>query len=111
MKNIFSVFRDTEVEIFEAVGVSSYSSDTQMTLKKVIRANVVPYSSWQKDYGLTDKAFSLENDRWMKMYFDNSDIGFIQAGNYARAGGVMYRIENSHKRSMGAMAVLKEATL
>jgi len=111
MKNIFSVFRDTEVEIFEAQGVSSYSSDTDMTLIKVITANVVPYSSWQKEYGLTDRPFSLENDRRMKMYFDNEDMEFVRAGNYARANGIMYRIENSQKRNMGAMAVLKEATL
>lgn len=111
MKNIFSVFHDTEVEIFEAQGVSSYSSDTDMTLKKVIYANVVPDSSWQREYGLRDRAFSLENDRRMKMYFDNSDAEFVCAGNYARANGVMYRIENSIKRSMGMVAVLKEATL
>lgn len=103
MQNEFSALYDTEVKIFNSSGTSSYSSNAEMTFVKVISADLQPYFG-----GLSDKEFTLRREKKVRMFFSVNDAKGIAAGMYAEADGIMYRIEYAEKRSLGAMALMKE---
>ena len=103
MQNEFSIFYDTEVKIYKRSGASSYSSNAEMTFLKVVSADLQPYSG-----SLTDSEFTIKCERKARMFYSTNDAEDIIPGNYAEADGVMYRIEYTEKRMMGAMAILKE---
>lgn len=101
MTGEFDIFRNTRAEVFEASGISGYGTAAEMTLLYVISADIQPISG-----SVDDKEYSLTEERRMRMFYSGEHS--IAVGNFIRTDGVMYRVEYVEKRSLGAMAVLKE---
>lgn len=102
MSKRFDIFRDKRAEIFEASGISEYSSNAGMTLSEVIPADIQPVSGAVKD-----EDFSLVGERSVRMFYDGKYN--IKAGDFVRSDGVMYRVEYVEKRILGNMALLRES--
>lgn len=100
LKNAFSLFYKTPVEIYCIKNSSDYSSEAETEFVCSVLADIQP-----EDGSLLSRDFSLETSDRFKMYcaFDER----IKAGHLAKIDGRLYRIVSAAKWNFGIEAVLE----
>ncbi len=99
-KNVFDIFRDTEIKIISIEETGSYTKTR--TIKELcnITASIEPYNG-----GLAAKEYGLEKECQKRMFCEHN--GYLTEGNYAEIGGQRYRIIYVEDWDSGATALLQ----